>query len=279
MVLAKINHRATPLLQRVFCFPCFLSLDLDLGPTLVLTLHPIETTLPGTTEVGSEATTEATGGPIITGEETEAITRVVITRTEVEVAAMVTRAIGKEAAVVAAAVAEAGTIARTTVHTVPGGGVPAHLRSAQAAGAGLATPTAHLLGSLDTLDGPVIPHIPGLHLHVTAAKASLSPRKQKRPAVSPRGRVRQQRAASSKRHLEVNGLTMTPVPNSPALTIRKKHLPMIPMGKVLQVVAPFGKPLAVCLLQIRAPQSREKRLPSVVLASSRRKTPKTVIRM
>lgn len=229
--------------------------------------------------MGSEATTEATGGPTITGEETGATTRVAITRTEVEVAAMVTRAIGKEAVVAVAAVVEGGTIARTTVPTVPGGGVPAPLRSAQAAGAGLATPTARLLGNLDTLGGPVIPHIPGLHLHVIAAKARPSPRTQKQPAVSPRGRVRQQRAASSKRHQEVNGLTMTPVPNSPAQTIRKRHLPMIPMGKVLQVVAPFGKPLAVCLLQIRAPQSPEKRPPSVVLASSRRKMPKTAIRM
>lgn len=279
MALAKINRRATPLCFTTgckFCFLCFLSPDLELGPTLVLTLHPIETTHPGTTEVGSEATTEATGGPIITGEETEAITRVVITRTEV--AAMVTRAIGKEVVAVAVAVVEGGMIARTTVHTVPGGGVPAHLRSAQAAGAGLATPTAHLRGNLDTLGGPVIPHIPGLHLHVTAAKASPTPRKQKQPAVSLRGRDRQRRAASSKRRLEVNGLTMTQVPN-PAQTIRKKHLPMTLMGKVLRVVAPFGKPLAVCLLQIRVPQSREKRQPSVALASSQRKMPKMAIRM
>lgn len=261
-----------------FCFLCFLPPDLELGPILVLTLHPIETTHPGTTEGGSEATTEATGGPIITGEETEAITHVVITRTEVEVAAMVTRVIGKEAEVVVVAVVEGGTIARTTVHTVPGGGVPARLRSAQAAGAGLASPTAHLLANLDTLGDPVIPHIPGHHLHVTAAKASPTPRMQKQPAVSLRGRVRQQRAASSKRHLEVNGLTMTPVLNSQAQTIRKK-LPMIPMGKVLQVVAPCGKPLAMCLLQIRALQSREKRQPSVALASSRRMIPKTAIRM
>lgn len=280
MGLAKINRQATPLFYNgcKFCFICFLSLDLDLGPILVLTLHPIETTLPGTTEVGSEATTEATGGPIITGEETEAITHVVITRTEVEVAAMATRAIGKEAVGVAVAVVEGGTIARTTVHTVPGGAVPAHLRSAQAAGAGLATPTAHLRGNLDTLGDPVIHHIPGLHLHVTAAKARPSPRMRKQPAVSLRGRDRQQRAASSKRRLEVNGLTMTPVPNSPAQTIRKIHLPMIPMGKVLQVTAPCGKLLAVCLLQIRALQSREKR-PLAALASSRRKIPKTAIRM
>lgn len=253
-------------------FLCFLSADLD--PTLVLILHPIETTPPGTTEVASEATTEATGGRTTTGEETEAITPVVITRTEVEVAAMATRAIGKVVAV------EGGTIARTTVHTVPGGGVPARPRSARAAGAGLATLTARLRGSLTTPDDPATPRIPGLRLRVTvASKASLTPRMQKQPAVSLRNQVRQQRAASSKRHLEVNGLTMTPVQNSPAQAIRKRRLPAIRMGKDPPVAAPCGKALAVCLLQIRAPQSREKLPPSVVLASSRRKMPKTAIRM
>lgn len=260
-----------------FCFLCSLSADLDLDPTLVLILHPIETTPPGTTEVGSEATTEATGGRTTTGEETEAITHVAITRTEAEVAAMATRAIGKAAAVAAA---EGGTIARTTVRTAPEGGVPARPRSARAAAAGLATLTARLRGSLGTLDDPAIPRIPGLRLHVTvASKASLTPRRQKQPAVSPRNRVRPQRAASSKRRLEVNGLTMTPVRNSPAQTIRKRHLPTIRMGKDPRVAAPCGKALAVCLLQIRAPQSQEKLPPSVVLASSRRMRPKTAIRM
>lgn len=80
--------------------------------------------------------------------ETEATTHVVITRTEVA-ATMATRAIGKVVVVVAAVEAEgvaveAGTIARTTGHTAPEGGAPAHLRSAQVAGAALATPTAHL---------------------------------------------------------------------------------------------------------------------------------------
>lgn len=177
-----------------FFFLCFLSADLGLDPTLVLTLHPIETTLPGTTEAGSEATTEATGGRTITVEETEATTHVVITRTEVEVAAMATRAIGKVVVVVAAGVVavEAGTTARTTAHTAPEGGAPAHLRSAQVAGADLATLNARLQGNLDSLDGPVILRIPALHLHaIVAAKASTTPRMQKQPAVSLRSQARE----------------------------------------------------------------------------------------
>lgn len=272
--------------QRVsFLFFCFLSADLGLDPTLVLTLHPIETTLPGTTEAGSEATTEAIGGRIITVEETEATTHVVITRTEAEVAAMATRAIGKVVvvAVVAAAVAavavEAGTIARTTGHTAPEGGAPAHLRSARVAGADLATPTARLRGNLGSPDGPVIPRIPDLHLHViVAAKASPTPRRQRHPAARLRSPARQ-RAASSRRRLAVNGSTMRPVPNWPAQMIRRKERAVILRAKDPPVAAPCGKASAACLLQIRAPQNREKQAPTVVLASFQRKMPKTAIKM
>lgn len=261
-----------------FCFLCFLGLD----PTLVLTLHPIETTLPGTTEAASGATTEATGGRIITVGETEATTHVAITRTAVEVAAMATRAIGKAVVVVVAAVVaagEAGMIAKTTAHTAPGGGAPAHLRSAQAAGADLATPSARLQGSLGSPDDPVIPPTPDLHLHVTvAAKASLTPRRPNQPAVSLRSRVRET-AASSRRRLAVNGSTTTPVPNRPAQMIRKTEPAATLTAKEPPAGAPCGKALAACLLQIRAPQNREKQAPTVVLASSQRKMPKTAIRM
>lgn len=260
-----------------FCFLCFLGLD----PTLVLTLHPIETTLPGTTEAASEATTEATGGPIITVGETEATTHVATTRTEVEVAAMATRAIGKvvAAVAVAAAAGETGTIAKTTAHTAPGGGAPAHLRSAQVAGAALATPSAHLQGNLGSLDDPVTPPTPDLHLHViVAAKASLTPRRPNQPAVSLRSRARET-AASSRRRLAVNGSTTTPVPNRPARMIRKTELAAILTAKAPRAGAPCGRALAACLLQIRAPQNREKQAPTADLASSQRKMPKTAIRM
>lgn len=260
-----------------FCFLCFLGLD----PTLVLTLHPIETTLPGTTEAASEATTEATGGRIITAEETEATTHVATTRTEVEAAAMATRAIGKVgvAAVAAAAVEEAGTIAKTTAHTVPGGGAPARLRSAQVAGADLATPSARLRGNLGSRDDPVIPPTPDPHLHVTvAAKASPTPRRPSQPAVSPRSRARET-AASSRRRLAANGSTTMPVPNRPARMIRKTERAAIPTAREPPVGAPCGRAWAARLLQIRAPQNREKRAPTVVSASSQRKMPKTAIRM
>lgn len=214
-------------------------------------------------------------------EETEATTHVAITRTEAEVAAMATRAIGKvaAAAVVAVAAVEAGTIARTTGHTAPEGGAPARPRSAQVAGAGLATLTARLLGNLGSPDGPVIPPIPGRHLHViVAAKASPTPRTPKHPAATPRSPARQ-RAASSRRRLAVNGSTMIPVPNWPAQMIRRKERAVILRAKAPPVAAPCGKALAACLLQIRAPQNREKQAPTVVLASSQRKMPKTAIRM
>lgn len=149
---------------------------LGLVPALVLTLRPTEIIPPETirtTEEGLEATTGATGGPTTTVEETEAITHAVITRTGEEAAAMATRPIGR-------VVAEAGMIAtmtRTTTHTAPGGGAPAHLRSAQAAGAAPATLTARLQGDLDAPGAPATPHIPGPHHHViVAARASLAPR-------------------------------------------------------------------------------------------------------
>lgn len=198
---------------------------------------------------------------------------------------MATRAIGKVVVVVAAvAVAavvagEAGTIAKTTGHTAPGGGAPAHLRSAQVAGADLATPSAHLRGNLGSLDGPVIPRTPDLHLHViVAAKASPTPRRPNQPAVSLRSQVRET-AASSRRRLAANGSTTTPVPNKPARMIRKTELAAILTAKEPRVAAPCGKALAACLLQIRAPRNREKQAPTVVLASSQRKMPKTAIRM
>lgn len=153
-----------------------------LVPALVLTLRPTETILPGTirtTEVGSEATTEATGGRSTTVAETEAITNVAITRTEEEeAAAMATRPIGRAAV----AAVEAGTIAtmtRTTTHTARGGGAhaPAHLKSVQAAGAVPATLTAHLRGDLGAPGTPASPRGPGPHRHViAAARASQPPR-------------------------------------------------------------------------------------------------------
>lgn len=152
---------------------------LDLVP--VLTLRPTETILPGTTrttEVGSEATTEATGDPTTTVAETEAITNVVITRTGEEVVATGIRRIGRE-------VVEAGMIAtmtRTTTHTVPGGGAHAlaHPGSAQAAGAAPAILTARLRGDLDAPGVPATPRGPGLHHRViAAARASLAPRRLK----------------------------------------------------------------------------------------------------
>lgn len=140
-------------------------------PALALTLRPTETIQPGTirtTEVGSEATTEATGGPSTTVAETEAITNVVITRTGEEAEAMAIRPIGRVVVVV-----EAGTIAtmtRTTMHTAPGGGAhaPAHLRSVQAAGAAPTALTARLRGDLVTLGSRATPHGPGPH-HPTIA--------------------------------------------------------------------------------------------------------------
>lgn len=191
-VCDRLSSSAVVISGYYFCVLCFLSADLGLDPNLVLTLRPIETTLPGTTEAVSEATTEATGGRIITVEETEATTHVVTTRTEVEAEAMATRATGKVGVVVVVAAVEAGTIARTTGHTAPEGGAPAHLRSAQVAGAGLATLTARLRGNHDSPGGPVTPRIPGLHLHaIAAAKASPTPRTPKQPAASLRSPVRQ----------------------------------------------------------------------------------------
>lgn len=132
-------------------FYIFLSCPaLGLVLALGLTLRPIETIPPGTTrttEVGSEATTGATGGPTTTEEETEAITSAAITRTG-EGAATATSPIGRVVAVEEGEeeAEEAGTIAtRTTTHTAPGEGARAHQRSAQAPEAALATRTAHLL--------------------------------------------------------------------------------------------------------------------------------------
>lgn len=127
-------------------------------------------------------------------DETEATTLVATTRTEVEEAATATRAIGKVVAV-AVVVVGAGTTARTTGHTAPEGGAPAHLRSAQVAGAALATRTARLRGNLDSPGGPAIPRSPGLRLHVTvAAKASPSPRTRKQAAASLRSQARRRAA-------------------------------------------------------------------------------------
>lgn len=126
----------------------------------------------------SEATTEATGGPTTTVEETEAITNAVITRTgegEEEVAAMATRPIGK--VVVVVEVGTIGTMTRTTTHTAPGGGAHAHLGSAQAAAAALAALNARLPGNLGAPGAPATPRVPSLHHHViAAARASIAPR-------------------------------------------------------------------------------------------------------
>lgn len=128
-------------------------------------------------------------------DETEATTLAATTRTEAEEAATATRAIGKVVAVAAVVVVGAGTTARTTGHTAPEGGAPAHLRSAQVAGAALATRTARLRGNLDSPGGPAIPRSPGLRLHVTvAAKASPSPRRRKQAAASLRSQARQRAA-------------------------------------------------------------------------------------
>lgn len=157
---------------------------LGLVPALVLTLRPTETIPPGTirtTEVGSEATTVATGGPTTTVEEIEAITSVAITRTGEEVVAMATSPTGR--GVVEVVVVEAGTIAtmtRTTTRTAPGGGVHAHLRSAQVAAAAPATLTARLRPDLNALGAPGAPATPRvpvqLHHVIVAARASLATR-------------------------------------------------------------------------------------------------------
>lgn len=165
---------ATPhALSLTLVLSCFLSSpDLDLVPILVLILHPTEPILPGTTEVDSEATTEVTGGPITTVGETEAFTRVAITRTGAEVVVMATRVIGK------VVVVEAGMIAamtKITILTAPGGGAHAHLRNAQVAGAGPAILTARLQGDLDAPDDLAIPLVLALHRRaITAAKANLA---------------------------------------------------------------------------------------------------------
>lgn len=156
---------------------------LGLVPALALTLRPTETILPGTirtTEVVSEATTEATGGPSTTVAETEAFTHAAITRTGEEAVAMAISPIGR--GVVVVVVEEAGMIAtmtKTTTHIAPGEGghAPAHPKSAQAAGAAPATLTAHLHEDLDTLGAPATHHGPGPHHHaIAAARASLAPR-------------------------------------------------------------------------------------------------------
>lgn len=149
---------------------------LGLVPVLVLTLRPTETIPAGTirtTEVGSEATTEATGGLITIVAETEATTNAVITRTGA--AAMAIRPIGR--VVVVVVVVEAGTIVtttRTTTHTAPGGGAQDHARprSAQAAGAAPTTPTALLQEGLDAQGAPATLRGPGPHhLAIAAARA------------------------------------------------------------------------------------------------------------
>lgn len=154
-----------------------------LGLVPVLIPHLTETILPGitrTTEVGSEATTGATGDPTTTVEETEAITNAVITRTGEEEEAMATNPIGK--AVVAAAAVEVGmidTMTRTTTHTALGGGAHAHLRSGQAAAAVPVTLTARLQGNLGAPGAPATPRVPVLHHHViAAARASIALRMQ-----------------------------------------------------------------------------------------------------
>lgn len=158
---------------------------LGLVPALALTLRPTETILPGTirtTEVVSEATTEATGGPSTTVAETEAFTHAAITRTGEEAAAMAISPIGRAAVVVVVVVEEAGMIAtmtKTTTHIAPGEGghAPARPKSAQAAGAAPATLTARLHEDLDTLGAPATHHGPGPHHHaIAAARASLAPR-------------------------------------------------------------------------------------------------------
>lgn len=171
-LLQRINNCFFPLLV---CYTV-----LGLVPALVLTLRPTETIPPGTirtTEVGSEATTEATGGPTTTVGEIEAITSVAITRTGEEVVAMATSPTGR------AVVVEAGTIAtmiRTTTRIAPGGGVHAHPRSAQVAAAAPATPTARLRGDLNALGAPGAPATPRVPVHrhhvIVAARASLAPR-------------------------------------------------------------------------------------------------------
>lgn len=156
---------------------------LGLVPALALTLRPTETILPGTirtTEVVSEATTEATGGPSTTVAETEAFTHAAITRTGEEAVAMAISPIGR--GVVVVVVEEAGMIAtmtKTTTHIAPGEGghAPARPKSAQAAGAAPATLTARLHEDLDTLGAPATHHGPGPHHHAIAAvRASLAPR-------------------------------------------------------------------------------------------------------
>lgn len=165
-----------------------------LAPALAHTLRPTETILPGTirtTEEGSEATTEASGGPTTTVPETEAITHAAITRTGEEAATAISPT-GRAVVVVAAAVVavaavavaavEAGTIAtttRTTMRTAPGGAAhaPARPRSARAAGAAPTTPTARPRGDLGAPSTPATPRGPGPRRRImAAARASPAPR-------------------------------------------------------------------------------------------------------
>lgn len=170
----------------MFFFNIFLCRPaLGLVLALGLTLRPIETIPPGTTrttEVGSEATTGATGGPTTTAEETEAITSAAITRTGGE-AATATSPIGRVVAVEEEGgeeeevEEEAGMIAiRTITHTAPGEGARAHQRSAQAPEAALATRTAHLLWNPDVPGAPATPHAPGPpHRATVVASPSVAP--------------------------------------------------------------------------------------------------------
>lgn len=269
---------------------------LGLVPVLARTLRPIETILLGTirtTEVASEVTTEATVGRTTTEVEAEAITNVAITKTEVE-EVMAIRVIGRvavvvvveeEVAVVAAAAAGMiGIMTRTTILTAPGGAAhaPVHPGSARAAGAAPATLIVRLLDDPAILGAPATPLGPAPHPHATAA-ARESPAtrmlKTSQLKVRLRSLLRNQMAASSRRHLEANGLTTTQAPNQPAQRLRKRTRLLVLRSKGPPVVALCGKPSAVHHLQQRAPQSLDKRPRSADLDSSQRMMSKLQIRL
>lgn len=190
---------------------------------------------------------------------------------------MAIRPIGRVVVVV-----EAGTIAtmtRTTMHTAPGGGAhaPAHLRSVQAAGAAPTALTARLRGDLVTLGSRATPHGPGPHHPTIAAtRESLAARmlRTSQQKVDQRNPIGQQMAVTSRKHLQVNGLTMMPALNEPAQRLRKRMLPLILWVKRLGLAALYGKPSAAHRpLQQRAPQNQDKPPPSAALVSSQKKMP------
>lgn len=242
--------------------------------------------------MASEVTTEATVGRTTTEVEAEAITNVAITKTEVE-EVMAIRVIGRvavvvveeEVAVVAAAAAGMiGIMIRTTILTAPGGAAhaPVHPGSARAAGAAPATLIVRLLDDPAILGAPATPLGPAPHPHATAA-ARESPAtrmlKTSQLKVRLRSLLRNQMAASSRRHLEANGLTTTQAPNQPAQRLRKRTRLLVLRSKGPPVVALCGKPSAVHHLQQRAPQSLDKRPHSVDLDSSQRMMSKLQIRL